>query len=330
MIKHLQKVAALALLGGLVLAGSNASAQVTLTNLTYSQNFDGIGATGTTLPEGWTAVRYAGTGTAGATLTPVVSDGSANSGAIYNVGTTDATDRAIGSVSSTSTNVRFGAGFTNGTTSTIGTVAFAATMEQWRTGSLATTDETTAFMYSLNASGINDEAATWTALTSMDLVEILKSATDNAAVDGNAAANKIGIAGTISNLTLAPNETLWIRWSDPNDSGSDGLYAIDDFSMTLTAATTTGIADATKGMFSIYPNPMQNQNVRLSLPGHVAGQNVTLTVWSVEGKVIFQSAGSQSNVQQSLNEKMTSLPKGMFFVNVAAGKEIYQTKLLKN
>ncbi|MBC5993572.1 T9SS type A sorting domain-containing protein [Pontibacter cellulosilyticus] len=331
MIKHLQKTAALALLGFALLAGNEASAQINLTSLTYTQNFDGMGTTTpTTFPNGWTAVRYAGTGELGAVLTPVITDGSANSGAIYNVGTTDATDRAFGSISSNSTSVRFGAGFTNGTTSTIGTVQFAATMEQWRSGSSATADEISAFEYSFNATGINDANATWTALTSMDLVEKLKTVTDNTAVNGNDAANKTSISGTISGITLAPGSNLWIRWSDPNDGGSDGLYAIDDFTLTLTAATTTGIADATKGMFSIYPNPMQSQNVRLSLPGHIGSQKVSLTVWSVEGKELFKATGSQAQVQESLNSKMASLSKGMFFVNVTAGKEVYQTKLLKN
>ena len=54
--------------------------------LTYTESFDGMGATGTTYLPGWTAVRASGTGVAGATLTMAVTDGSANSGNAYNVG----------------------------------------------------------------------------------------------------------------------------------------------------------------------------------------------------------------------------------------------------
>ncbi|GAB3197820.1 hypothetical protein ABID22_000736 [Pontibacter aydingkolensis] len=339
MIKHLQKVSALALLGFAFLANTEANAQVNLTTLTYTQNFDGMGATGTTFPDGWSAVRYHTTSTSSTPpaigpIDLVVTNGSASSGAIYNVGTTDATDRAFGSLSSGSTYVRFGAGFTNGTTATVGTINFAAVMEQWKTGSNNTPEgnEVTAFEYSLNATGINDANATWVPMTSMDLVEleVNRTTTTAAAIDGNTTANKQNISGQITGITLAPEATLWIRWSDPDNFGSDGLYAIDDFSLTMVAATTTGIADATKGMFSIYPNPMQNQQVRFSLPGHIGSQKVSLTVWSVEGKELFKTTGSQAQVQESLNSKMSSLSKGMFFVNVTAGKEVYQTKLLKN
>ncbi|HPT04756.1 MAG TPA: hypothetical protein PLG86_06415, partial [Bacteroidales bacterium] len=67
-------------------------------NLTYNENFDAMGPTGTTYLPGWTGVRFAGTGAIGQTLTLIVSDGSGSnlSGGVYNAGTTDATDRAMG------------------------------------------------------------------------------------------------------------------------------------------------------------------------------------------------------------------------------------------
>ncbi len=55
--------------------------------LTYNETFDGMGPTGTTYLNGWTAIRYSGSGAIGEVLVMAVTDGASNSGGIYNVGT---------------------------------------------------------------------------------------------------------------------------------------------------------------------------------------------------------------------------------------------------
>ena len=55
---------------------------------------------------------------------------------------------------------------------------------------------------------------TWTDVNALDF------ASPNTAVvgatDGNAAANRTALTGTINGLTLAPGATVWIRWNDFN------------------------------------------------------------------------------------------------------------------
>jgi len=203
--------------------------------LSYSENFDGMGPEGTTYLNGWTAVRYAGTGAIGETLVIVVTDGSANSGAIYNVGAVMAADRSFGPLGSGSTVPRFGASFLNNTGSGITEVALAGVMEQWRSGSNSSINEVNAFEYSLDATDLS--SGTWVAVSSFDLNEKIISSTTAAALDGNLAENQTAINATISGLNWTPGANLWIRWSDVNDTGSDGICAIDNMTMTVTTGT---------------------------------------------------------------------------------------------
>lgn len=200
--------------------------------LTYTEDFNSMEATGTSFILGWTAVRSAGTGSIGQVLTLMVSDGSGNSGGIYNLGTTSAEDRALGSLGSGSTIPAYGAMFKNSTGANISKVDMTAVMEQWRSGSSNTANEITKFEYSLDATDLL--TGTWIALSSMDLVELNTGSAEAAPLDGNLPANQSSISGTINDLVWPSGATLWIRWTDANDVGSDGICAVDNLSVTVT------------------------------------------------------------------------------------------------
>jgi hypothetical protein len=216
----------------LTLAGS-AFGQISFSG-SYTNDFDGMGASGTVMPAGWLAIRYAGSGTAGAALTPVVDNGGANSGAIYNVGTTASGERALGTLASGTTVPRFGASFMNATATTFDTINFFGFVEQWRSGSSSGVNEAVAFEYSLNASGINDGAATWVPLTSFNLFEIQTGTTTAAALDGNLLVNQSAISASTA-ISWTPGVTLSIRWSDADNTGADANLALDNFGMTAFA-----------------------------------------------------------------------------------------------
>jgi hypothetical protein len=252
------------------------SAQVSLTGPSYTQNFDGMAATAT-LPTGWDAIRYSGTGVSAIVQ---VTDGSANSGAAYNVGTTSAADRALGSIASGTTVPAYGASFVNNIAGqTITSVSISAMMEQWRTGSNALV-ESVVFEYSTNATSLS--TGTWTAVTSLDLVEILTGDNSNSAQNGNLAANRVAISGTFS-PSLLSGGTLWIRWRDTDNTGSDGLYAVDDFQMTyvaaapdVTAPTVTSLTPANGGTHSIsFPLTMIFSESIQKGTGNITINNVT-------------------------------------------------------
>jgi hypothetical protein len=202
-------------------------------NLTYIESFDVMGSGGTALITGWESTD----------ATIAVNTGTTTSGGVYNIGSSGDADRAIGTIASGSISPRFGANFTNNTGTEITQVDFAGVMEQWRSGNSNTANEIVAFEYSLDASSLI--TGTWTAISSMDLVEKLTATTSGGAVNGNDIVNKTTISGSASSISWSNGATLWIRWSDNNDAGSDGIYAIDDFSMTVTlgASTTSTLAD---------------------------------------------------------------------------------------
>ncbi|MCX2496154.1 lamin tail domain-containing protein [Pedobacter sp. PF22-3] len=225
------------------------SAQVSLTalNTAKSENFDGMTATGTSTVTGWSAVKASGTSTAavGSALTLAVYTTSSNSGAAYNTGTAGAADRSLGSLASAALAPRFGAGFQNNTGATVTSIDLSGVMEQWRTGSNATVNEKLNFEYSFNATSIADASATWLPLSGMDLNEKLTTTTAAAGVDGNLPANQTAISGSITAITWTNGATLYIRWTDTDDLGSDGIYTIDDFSITPKgSATATPVLSA--------------------------------------------------------------------------------------
>jgi|GEM_PF-582338 len=219
------------------------SAQVSLSaiNTAKAENFDGITATGTSTVAGWSAVKASGTNAAavGSALTLTVYTASSNSGAAYNAGTAGAADRSLGSLASGTLVPRFGAGFQNNTGATVTSIDLSGVMEQWRTGSTATVNEKLNFEYSFNATSIADASATWLPLTDMDLNEKLTTTTTAAGIDGNLPANQTPVSGSINAITWANGATLYIRWTDTDDLGSDGIYTIDDFSITPKGNTTT-------------------------------------------------------------------------------------------
>ncbi len=211
---------------------SNGQISLTTSNGSYSENFDGMGASGTTYPTGWTGIKYDGNNPLNGTLTPSVTNGSSNSGTIYNVGTTNATERALGTLASGSTVPAFGVSFTNNTSSVITDFSISGFSEQWRTGSSNTVNETVIFEYSTDATSLY--SGTWAPISNLNLIEILTTSTSAGAVDGNDPANRVAISGNISSVNLAVTGTIWIRWRDADVSGSDGLYALDDFQLSYT------------------------------------------------------------------------------------------------
>jgi hypothetical protein len=64
-----------------------------------------------------------------------------------------------------------------------------------------------------------------------DLSSVVNGGTAGAVV-GNSAGLVAGRGGSVSSLSWAVNDTLWLRWVELNDTGSDHGLAIDNFSFT--------------------------------------------------------------------------------------------------
>jgi trimeric autotransporter adhesin len=204
---------------------------------TYAQDFDSMGPTGTELPIGWNGFNHRND--PATSLSLGVTHGSTTSGGLYNVGASGDIDRALGSLATGTVWPRFGAQFDNKSDEPVIALHLGGVMEQWRRGSDASVLETIQFEFSFDASDINDPGATWQRLPGMDLVERLVDSTSAGAVNGNEPENRLMISGLINDINWLQDGRFTIRWTDLDHAGSDGLYALDDFTLTAVPEPST-------------------------------------------------------------------------------------------
>lgn len=288
---------------------------ITTINTPYNENFDSMGATGTAFASGWTAIRSSGSGTVGATLSMVADNGAGNSGNVYNLGATSATERAFGTLASGSTVPSFGASFINNTGSLVTAISISAVMEQWRTGGVNTLDEVVAFSYSLDATNLTD--GTWTVVTALDLKEKLTTTVASALVDGNLAANQTTISSYITGLNWTTGKTLWIKWDDTNDGGTDGTYAIDNFIFNANPVLSVK-QNAISGL-NVYPNPVTDGNLYITSDSNEAK---TVVVYDILGKQVLNAKTSNNTVNVS------SLKGGAYIVKITEEGKTDTRKLI--
>lgn len=219
-----------------------AFAQVSLTALDvpYTQNFDGLPASGTatwsnnsTLP-GWFQART-GTG-----MTIVADTGLGNGGNLYSYGASGDADRALGSIGSGNAaagDFYWGVRLQNHTGGTITSLDVAYTGEQWRNGGATGTaaQQTVAFSYLAGSPTVSGSLAEFqsagSAVAALDFTSPVTTASAGA-LNGNLAANRNARTATISGLNLPDGAEIMLRWADPNHVGNDHGLSIDDFTVT--------------------------------------------------------------------------------------------------
>ncbi|TAH04208.1 MAG: T9SS C-terminal target domain-containing protein [Sphingobacteriales bacterium] len=246
---------------------SVATAQISLTTTTYTQDFNTLASTGTssTLPMGWLLLE-SGTN---ANATYTASTGSSNSGETYSFGAAANAERAFGGVLSGSLTPTIGAGFTNNTGGVITSLAISFTGEQWRLGATGRNDRLD-FQYSTDATGLS--GGLWTDVNNLDFTAPNSTGTVGA-LDGNATANRTAVSFTITGLNIANGATFYIRWNDSNASGADDGLAIDDFSIIATTGVATQ-ATITAGSNATEGGANGTFAVNLSSPAPVGGVTV--------------------------------------------------------
>ncbi len=212
-------------------------AAIDLNTIPYTQNFDTLVTSGSatftndsTIP-GWYSER-SGTG-----VTIVANNGGSNAGNLYSYGTGTSTDRAIGSVGSGNAaagNFFYGVRFVNNTADTVTALNVNYTGEQWRNSAAAS--QTVDFAYQIGGTSLT--AGTWINVSSLDFISPITGGTAGA-LDGNLTENRTAINNTISGLSLAPGQEIWLRWSDVNHASSDHGLSIDDLTVTPTFANSS-------------------------------------------------------------------------------------------
>ncbi len=219
------------------LTAGHALAQVNLTSTVtpVTENFDSLAATGVsgTLPTGWVLLETGTSATVNQLYT--AGTGSSNSGDAYSFGAAASAERALGSVRSGTAVSSYGAQLQNNTGGLLTGLELSYTGEQWRIANAgAARDDRLVFEYSLDATSLSTGA--WVPVTALNFVNPIKTTTPAGALDGNLAANRTNISSTITSLTVANTDSIWIRWSDADATGADDGLSIDDVSITAQGA----------------------------------------------------------------------------------------------
>jgi hypothetical protein len=205
-----------------------AFAQVNYGGGTYSQDFNtlenaAIYTPYTTLPAGWVVSH-------GSYVWTSTTNGYSNNYGTYCFASTaGAADKSLGLVIGSTGQAYFGVQLRNTSGTTLTSLTLSYYEEQWAKGAVTANDQVIPFQYSLGASSLT--SGSYASFAALDMHSIIDGNGVFGSLDGNAAVNRQLISGTISGLSWAPNQNLWLRWagvSHPLD-GSHAM-AVDDLS----------------------------------------------------------------------------------------------------
>jgi hypothetical protein len=242
-------------------AVTTGAASYSVTNGTYTQDFNGFPQTGT--------FSFTGTGAFDASACPVnalnangwqfgkygplpltgnaffiVDNGNSTSGAAYSFGTTGSSDRAIGELVSSSLQPSVGIVLKNTTADVLRTVTISFTGEQWRTGGSGN-PTTMHFSYSLNGTSIS--TGTYTAINALDFATPIANqvAGTPGPLNGNDPLNQTAVGPFTFNLNgnWAPGQLLVLHWEGTRGTGSGDGIAIDDFNFSATTPSAPLVQD---------------------------------------------------------------------------------------
>jgi len=245
-LKHRHWVfAVLSALAGFITA---APAQVNYSGGTYQQNFDALPASGTSIPwtdnstlPGWYAWR---TTPNSPPATINLDDGSLTATAyLHNYGTSGSTDRALGLLpGSTPGNVMVGLRLRNNSSVTYSSFTVTYDGEQWRSASSSPRTLTFACAVGTPAN-LNDSSVNWVPNGWLNFISpVLNSG--GVALDGNAAGNRsTNLTGTVGGITWAPGTELWLRFTNPNQSGGNAGLALDNLVFSASTNVVSGYSN---------------------------------------------------------------------------------------
>lgn len=281
---------------------------VSLTTLdaAFTQSFDTLSnvagsTTNTNLPTGWYADE-AGGGARDNEQYAVDTGGSAT-GDTYSFGSAGSTDRALGQTRSGTLISTIGTSFTNNTGSTLTSLNISYTGEQWRFGGVhSTVGDKMDFQISFDATSLT--TGTWIDVNSLDFNAVVTAGTAGA-LDGNSAANRAAISAIISSLNIANGATFWIRWVDQDATGGDDGLAIDDFSITASAAPSAPTLSINDVTLNEGDSGTTSYTFTVSLSAPAPAGGVTFDIATADGTA---TAASGDYAAQSLTAQ--TIPAG--------------------
>ena len=212
-----------------------AAISVTSPSFTYSQTFDTLASTGTNVAwtnnstvAGW--YLFNGSGVAPANYDSSI--GSSTTGKFYSYGSSGSGERALGGLGSNAFSGHIAVGLTNSTGGILREITFGYDGEQWRNGG-NTTAHTMVLEYGFGATFAS--VTTWTDPGGAFSFTGPVATASAAAVNGNIAGLVADRGGSLTGLNWTNGSTLWVRFIERNEAGSDHGLAIDNFEVSKVA-----------------------------------------------------------------------------------------------
>ena len=200
----------------------------------YTQNFDTLAqsssgnawANDSTL-NGWFLYQKSGSGSVA--VTSYGASAGPSVGGFYSLGTDSSSERALGAVGSSAFEGWIAVAFANNSGSTVNSFTVGFDGEQWRNSKAG--PQTMVLQYGLGSTF--ETVSSWISPGgTFDWTSPVTGGTSSVSGIGNTSGLVAGVGGTINSLAWNNGSTLWIRWIEADDSGSDHAMAIDNFSFT--------------------------------------------------------------------------------------------------
>lgn len=224
---------------------------------------------GTVNVPGWAIVEE-GTNSSSVTGRYAAGNGSGGGANAYSFGSDS--DRALGSINDDSMAIVYVGGcFTNTSLGAINSVEIAFSGEMWRRGASGAQTDRLDFEYAVNATNLY--SGSYTPADAFDFVTPNTSGGAGAR-NGNDPAYRTVFPTATLNVTVAPGESLYIRWVDTNIAGADDGLAIDDFAISFFIPSSSPVEIAGR----VTDSRLRGVgNVRLELQGPNGETWITIT-----------------------------------------------------
>lgn len=294
-----------------VFAQSGTSVMYTAKNTVYQQDFNALPNTGNfsltgkgpfdlsqspfsiaALP-GWSFMQKAGTAP---NALFAVGIGSSTAAGIYSVGAAGSTDRALGLLAAGTGVYAMGIRLTNATGSSLNTVTGSVTVEQWRKGGSGNRNSLNGkyalgLIDGLDHPNLNNHP-------SLQISSVQFSA-GAGSLNGNSSENQTTIQFSITGIEWKNGEQLLLRWDDTDESGSDDLIAIDQFSIKADYDTSKNSVPI-EHLLSQATNPSNADTIQywFKAGGDITGlsaANFALLTEGINNAAITKVAGSGSD-----------------------------------
>jgi hypothetical protein len=202
---------------------------------------------------GWFGTKISGAGNPDL----VANNGSSSSGALYNYGSSNApanTNRSLGALATGTTTTAFGALISNNTGTTLNSIILSFTGKFWRSSTSVANFLQFAYGVVDGTTVNNNNFLTTVAATNLPSANVVGPApvVSNGPLDGNDSTNQVLLSNVVIPVQLLAGETMFIRWQDFDNAGSDAGLAIDDLSLTAsTSLPTPSLGSVTINPFSL-------------------------------------------------------------------------------